>query len=95
MVEERFYVSENRPQGVLDIVDRDYVAVDLLAGDPRNGTFVLDEKSRSRMERRARSAEADDLRKCAGTFSTRLTDAGQCRTRAATLPPNGEWASTS
>jgi hypothetical protein len=53
VVEERFYVSENRPQGVLDIVERDDVAVDLLAGDPRKRTFVLDEKRHSRMERRA------------------------------------------
>ena len=34
----------------------------------------------------------DDLRRCAGTFSARLTDAGQRRTRGATLPPNGECA---
>ena len=53
LVEERFHISENRPQGVLDIVERDDVAVDFLADETREGTFVLDEKGHRGMERRA------------------------------------------
>src|SRR6516225_2049894 len=39
-----------------------------------------------------RSASAENLRRYAGTFSTRRTEAEQFRTRAATLPPNRECA---
>ncbi len=53
LVEQRIHIGENRPQRVLDIVERDDVAVDLLAGDLREGTFVLDQKRHRRMERRA------------------------------------------
>ena len=53
LVEQRIHVGENRPQGVLDVVDRDDVVVDRLAGDLREGTLVLDQKRHRRMERRA------------------------------------------
>jgi hypothetical protein len=37
-----------------------------------------------------RLAKEETLRKYAGTFSVRLTEAGQRKTRVATLPPNFE-----
>src|SRR6516165_4262904 len=39
-----------------------------------------------------RLASAEILRRYAGTFSTKPTDAEQRKTRAAPLPPNLEWA---
>ena len=53
VVEERLHIGENRPQGVLDVVARDDVVVDLLADEVLEGTLALDEKGHRRMERRA------------------------------------------
>ena len=90
-VEERIHIGIRRPQRVLDVVARDRVAVDRLADEAVEGARIRRSEEPSPCGARCRDRRRlKTLRRCAGTFSTRPTDAGQRKTRAATLPPNGE-----
>jgi hypothetical protein len=52
-VEQRFHIGENRPQRGFDVVARDRVVIDRLAGEAFECFLLVEEQSHCYVERRA------------------------------------------